>query len=179
MSTFDGLPAHILLNHFVIVLTPLVAILAIICALWPAARRRLVWLVLALAVITVVLTPLTINAGEWLGRYAHSSPTLDSHMQLGETMIYFSAALLVAAVLLVTVHVRQSRGQSVKPVVEGLIVVLVVAAATASMVQIYRVGRSGAQSVWSNQCHCHMMDAAGNGCGCMAVGSTSPRIGPH
>lgn len=38
MSTFNGLPAHILLNHFVVVLGPLAAILAILCVVWPAAR---------------------------------------------------------------------------------------------------------------------------------------------
>ena len=40
MSTIAGLPAHILLLHFVVVLVPLTAILLIVCALWPAARRR-------------------------------------------------------------------------------------------------------------------------------------------
>lgn len=179
MSTFHGLPAHILLNHFVIVLAPLVAILAIICSLWPAARRRLVWLVLALAVITAILTPLTTNAGEWLQQQAHSSPALDTHMQLGETMIYFSAALLIAATLLAVLHVRQIRGQTVKPVVEGLIVVLVVAAATAAMLQIYRIGQSGAQAVWGNQCHCHMMHSPDHHCGCTAAairrGGPTPR----
>jgi hypothetical protein len=32
VSTFNGLPAHILLNHFVVVLAPLTAVLAIVCA---------------------------------------------------------------------------------------------------------------------------------------------------
>ena len=59
MSTVNGLPAHILLNHFIVVLGPLTAVLAIICALWPAARQRLIWLVLLLALITLVLTPVT------------------------------------------------------------------------------------------------------------------------
>ena len=45
---------------------PLTAVLAILCAVWPAARQRLVWLVLALSVLTAVLTPLTTEAGEWL-----------------------------------------------------------------------------------------------------------------
>jgi hypothetical protein len=53
VSTLNGLPPHILLNHFVVVLAPLTAILAIVCALWPAARRRLIWLVLLLAVGTL------------------------------------------------------------------------------------------------------------------------------
>ena len=64
MSTFNGLPAHVLLVHFIVVLAPLTAVLAIVCTFWPAARQRLVWLVLTLAVITAGLTPLTTDAGE-------------------------------------------------------------------------------------------------------------------
>ena len=76
MSTFNGLPAHILLNHFVVVLAPLTAVLAILCALWPAARRRLIWLVLLLAVGTLVLTPLTTSSGAWLGARVGTSPAV-------------------------------------------------------------------------------------------------------
>ena len=50
MTTFNGLPAHALLVHFIVILAPLTAILAILCAVWPAARKRLVWLVFGLAV---------------------------------------------------------------------------------------------------------------------------------
>src|SRR5258708_6973142 len=107
MSTLNGLPAHILLNHFVVVLGPLTAILAILCALWPAARRRLISLVLLLAVGTLVLTPLTANAGEWLGARVGTSPVLTSHEQLGATLVYIVAALVATVTLLAAVHLRQ------------------------------------------------------------------------
>ncbi|WP_006243300.1 hypothetical protein [Mycolicibacterium tusciae] len=42
MSTLDGLPAHVLLVHFVVVLAPMTAVLLVVCAVWPAAQRRLV-----------------------------------------------------------------------------------------------------------------------------------------
>ena len=76
MTTFNGLPAHVLLVHFIVVLAPLTAVLAIVCAVWPAARQRLVWLVLGLAVTTAVLTPLTTEAGEWLEHREGRSPLL-------------------------------------------------------------------------------------------------------
>jgi hypothetical protein len=66
LTTIAGLPAHALLVHAIVVLAPLVALLEILCGFWPAARRRLVWLVLALAAVTTVLTPITTEAGEWL-----------------------------------------------------------------------------------------------------------------
>ena len=59
MTTITGIPAHALLVHAIVVLAPLTALLEMLCAVWPAARRRLVWLVLAFAAVTLALTPLT------------------------------------------------------------------------------------------------------------------------
>ncbi len=66
LTTISGLPAHALLVHAMVVVAPLTALLEILCALWLAARRHLVWLVLAFAVVTAALTPITANAGGWL-----------------------------------------------------------------------------------------------------------------
>ena len=41
MQTVNGLPAHVLLVHAIVVLLPLSALLLALTALWPAARRRL------------------------------------------------------------------------------------------------------------------------------------------
>ena len=153
MSTFNELPVHILLNHFVVVLAPLTAILAVLCALWPAARRRLIWLVLLLAVVTLVLTPVTANAGEWLADHVNdtSSPALTTHEKLGGTLIYIVAALAATVLLLAAVHVRQTRGRTVKFALQSLVGVLVVIAALATLVQIYRIGDSGARAVWGDR----------------------------
>jgi hypothetical protein len=148
MSTFNGLPAHALLVHFIVVLAPLTALLAILCAVWPAARRRLVWLVAALAVGVTVLTPLTTEAGQWLEHRLGDSPALQVHAELGDTMLYFSAALLVAAALLVVAHLRDVRGTGSKTVVSVVIAVLVIAASVATTIQVVRIGDSGAQAVW-------------------------------
>jgi hypothetical protein len=48
MTTVNGLPSHVLFVHFIVVLVRLTALLAILCAVWPASRRRLAWLVLDL-----------------------------------------------------------------------------------------------------------------------------------
>ena len=80
MTTITGIPAHALLVHAIVVLAPLVALLEILCGFWPAARRRLVWLVLALAAVNLVLTPLTTEAGEWLyDQLGSASPILETH----------------------------------------------------------------------------------------------------
>ncbi|MBJ7338159.1 DUF2231 domain-containing protein [Mycolicibacterium sp.] len=150
MTTFNGLPAHALLVHFIVILAPLTAILAIMCAVWPAARKRLVWLVLGLATITVALTPLTTDAGEWLEDKVGRSPLLHEHTELGDTMVYFAIAMLVAAVLLAVIHVREGRGKSIKPVASWIVAVVVVVLSIATSVQVYRIGDSGAAATWSD-----------------------------
>jgi len=150
MSTVNGLPAHILLNHFVVVLGPLAAFLAIICALWPAARRRLIWLVLVLSVVTLILTPLTASSGAWLVGKVGASPPVRVHQERGETLIYIVAALVAALTLLAAVHIRQARGRTVKLAMHAVVGVLVIAAAVATLVQTYRIGDSGARAAWGN-----------------------------
>jgi len=148
VSTFNGLPAHVLFVHFIVVLAPLTAILAILCALWPAARQRLVWLVLALSLVVTVLTPLTTEAGEWLEDRVGRSPLVHAHTELGDTMIYFALALLVAAVLLTVIHVSAARARPVSTVLTTLVAVFVVVAGVATIVQVYRIGDSGAKATW-------------------------------
>ena len=147
MSTVNGLPAHILLVHLVVVLAPLTAALAIMCAVWPAARRRLVWLVLALALVTTIAVPLTTEAGEWLEQKVGESPALATHAGLGNTMLYFAIALLVAAALLTFLHLRESRG-SVNTVAAVAIAAVVVLISVGTTVQVYRIGDSGSRAAW-------------------------------
>ena len=110
LTTISGLPAHALLVHAMVVLAPLTALLEILCALWPAARRRLVWLVLAFAGGITVLTPITANAGGWLyDRERHHCAILNTHAERGGWMIYFSVAMLVVAVVLALMHWREGR----------------------------------------------------------------------
>ena len=149
MNTLNGLPAHPLLVHFIVVLAPLTAILAILCALWPAARQRLVWLVLALAAANLVVTPIAAEAGEWLETKVGDSELLEKHEHLGETMIYVSVALLVAAILVAIVHFRDRRDKP-STALSAIVAVLVVGVGVGAMIQVYRIGHSGAESVWGD-----------------------------
>jgi len=150
VTTLNGLPAHALLVHIIVVLAPLTAVLAILCALWPAARQRLVWLVLALAAFVTAVSPLTTESGEWLEHQIEESELLEKHAHLGDTMIYFALALLVAAILLVITHVRAGRGKPLSTALSAVIAVFVVVASAATAAQVFRIGHSGAESVWSD-----------------------------
>jgi len=152
MTVINGLPAHILFVHFIAVLVPGTAALEILCSLWPAARRRLVWLVLALAAFITVLTPITTHAGEWLFDLRRNpSPILREHAARGGLMIYFSVALLVVAIALAVLHVLQARSATRRPAAAVVVAILALVVGISSMVQVYRVGDAGSQSVWGGE----------------------------
>ena len=150
LSTVNGLPAHILLNHVVVVLGPLAAILAVLCAVWPAARRRLIWQVLLLAAGTLVAVPLTTDSGGWLAARVGDSPALNLHAGYGDTLIYFVGALVAAVALLAAVHVRQRRGARIPVAVHVVVGVLVLATAGGTLYRTYLVGDSGARAAWGD-----------------------------
>jgi uncharacterized membrane protein len=149
MSTVSGLPAHVLFVHFIVVLAPLTAVLVVLCSVWPAARLRLVWLTLVLAAVTVVLTPLTTDAGEWLERHVARSAAVHTHTELGDTMIYFSVALLLAALAVTAVQLRERKSDPSRPLTL-IVALLAIAVAVGTIVQIYRIGESGSRATWGD-----------------------------
>jgi uncharacterized membrane protein len=153
MNVVNGLPAHALLVHFLVAFVPLTALLEIACALWPAARRgQLVWLTLLMAIGVAALTPITTNAGGWLyGLRRSPDPILREHAERGGTMIYFSVALLFVAIALVALHFAERRANKPGPVTNIIVAIVVLAVGVSSMIQIYRIGDAGAQSVWGNE----------------------------
>lgn len=152
LTTIAGIPAHALLVHAIVVLAPLVALLEMLCGFWPAARRRLVWLVLALAAVTVVLTPLTTEAGEWLLDSGGSPrPILLEHAERGDWMIYFSVAMLVVAIALAVLHVLESRSDAPRKAAAVIVAVVALVVGVSSIVTVVRIGHSGAEAVWGDR----------------------------
>ncbi|WP_225728450.1 MULTISPECIES: DUF2231 domain-containing protein [unclassified Nocardia] len=151
MTTINGLPAHVLLVHGLVVLVPLTAVLLILCAVWRAARERFIWLVVALAAICAVLTPITTEAGDWLEHHIGRTPAIRDHAELGDTLIYFTIALLIAAVLLAVVHLRERRDRSLGAPIVVAVAILAIVAGVAATAQVYRIGDSGAHAVWGTQ----------------------------
>lgn len=152
MTVINGLPAHALLLHFLVVLVPLTALLVIACALWVTVRRHLVWFTLLVAIVTTVLTPITTKAGEWLFDLRRNpTPILREHAARGSWMIYFSVALLVVAILLAVLQVVERRSAKRRVTANAIVAIVALAVGIGSMVQVYRVGDAGAQSVWGGE----------------------------
>lgn len=151
-TTIAGLPAHALLVHAIVVLAPLTALLEILCALLPAARRRFVWLVLVLAVVTTALTPLTIQAGSWLyQQQAQPSAALQSHAEKGQWMLYLSIGLLLVALILALLHVIDTRSHGRHAVFSVAVVLLSVVVGAAVIAGVVQIGHTGAEAVWGGR----------------------------
>lgn len=158
----NGLPAHVLFVHVLVVLAPVTALLEIACAVWPAVRRgQLVWFTLILAVVTAVMTPITTYAGEWLYSLRRNpAPVLREHAERGDTMIYFSVALLIVAVVLVALRIVERRSDRRRVLTNVMVAALALVVGVSSIIQIYRIGDVGAQSVWAREIS-HLQTANG------------------
>jgi hypothetical protein len=142
-----GLPAHVLLIHFIVVLAPLTALAEIVCAVWPSARHRLVWPVLMLAIVTTALTPLTARAGEWLfDREKDPSDVLRTHAERGGWMMYFAVALLVVAIMLAVLHLLERRAESRRLAVHIGVAIVALAVGVSSIITVVRIGDAGRTS---------------------------------
>jgi len=179
MTTLNGLPAHILLVHAIVVLLPLAAVLLVLCALWPAVRRKLAGPNVLLSLILVVLVPITTDAGEWLEKRVASTPLVRDHVELGDTALFVAIPVAVLALVVWWRHREASvaqpeqaqadtapaaspQGKSrfvprrtflapASSVVTVVVMVLSVLAAGAAIYDIYRIGDSGAQATWQGQ----------------------------
>lgn len=96
-TEINGLPAHVLLVHVVVVMVPLAALALLLSVAWPAARRRLGVVTPLLALVALVAVPVTTHAGEWLQRRIPSSPLIAKHAALGDQLLPWVAGLFVVA----------------------------------------------------------------------------------
>ena len=153
----NGLPLHVLLVHFVVVLVPLAAICAVLVPLWPAARRRLGIVTPLLALGIMILVPIVTDAGEWLKERVPSTPLIREHAALGLTLYPWTVALFVFTALQWAWFFFVDRaGSTRRPSVVArrvVIVVLVVIAlglAVATIVEVVLIGEAGSRAIWED-----------------------------
>ncbi|GIE78468.1 hypothetical protein Aph02nite_44180 [Actinoplanes philippinensis] len=156
MGTINGLPAHILLVHAVVVLLPLAALLLVLTAVSPSIRRRLAGPNALLSLLVVALVPVTTSAGEWLEHRVTGSALLHEHTELGDTAI---VAALPVALLAVAIwwRGREADGTARRrtylaagsAAITRAVMALAVVIAGFAVYDIYRIGDSGAKASWS------------------------------
>lgn len=156
MSLVNGLPAHVLFVHFVVVMVPLSALVLVLCVLWPKAARRLGLILPVLAFAALASVPLTTEAGEWLERHVDSNALVRRHTELGDTLLPWAAGLFLLATA-VWWTARRTAGSQDAParprggvVVQIAVAVLSVVVAAGAVVDVYRIGDSGAKAAWQD-----------------------------
>ncbi|WP_037861837.1 DUF2231 domain-containing protein [Streptomyces sp. NRRL S-340] len=156
MSLINGLPAHVLLVHVVVVFVPLTALALVLCAARPAAARRLGVALPLFALVTLVSVPLTTGAGEWLEKHVGSNALVRRHAELGDGLLPWAAGLFVLAVAVWWSARRTaasgpsgtSRWTTAPVRVATAVLALVVA--VGAVVDVYRIGDSGARAAWQD-----------------------------
>ncbi|MFI1991036.1 DUF2231 domain-containing protein [Actinoplanes sp. NPDC020271] len=156
MGTINGLPAHILLVHAIVVLLPLAALLLVLTAISPSLRRRLAGPNAILSVLVVALVPVTTSAGEWLEHRVTDSALLRDHTELGDTAIW--AAIPVALLALVIWWRQREAGAAAgqrtylaagSAAITKIVIALAVIIAGFAVYDTYRIGDSGAKASWT------------------------------
>jgi uncharacterized membrane protein len=178
MTTINGLPAHALLVHVVVMFIPLAAILLVVTAFWPQARRRLSVFTAIVAGIALISVPLTTQAGQWLEHHVTPSSLVRAHTRLGDTMLPWAIGLFVLAAAVAvretlrphdrtttrahTDHpgathapvtgTQTTRGDGIdgRPVTV-VIAVLALVVAAGSILTVYQIGDSGARAAWTGR----------------------------
>ena len=150
-ETVFGLPTHAIVVHATVVLLPLAALVVLLHAFWPAARRRLGIVTPLLAGVALVLVPLSTESGESLEHSVGENTLVERHAELADGMLPWAIGLFVIAAGLWLLDRRRGRpsgaaGPRWLPIVAS---VLAVVAAVGTVQQVVRVGHAGAQATWA------------------------------
>ncbi|HVW80799.1 MAG TPA: DUF2231 domain-containing protein [Mycobacteriales bacterium] len=162
LSTINGLPAHVLLVHLVVVFVPLSGIVLIVAAVRDSAARRLgIWLPL-LAAVAFLSVLAAMNAGGWLQSHVANTALVRKHTQIAGQLWPFSAAVLLLALVVwwrrgrtqnmgadAPADAARSGWRALAPL-DAVVLVACVVIAAGSIVEVYRIGDSGSRAAWHN-----------------------------
>ncbi|WP_209560032.1 DUF2231 domain-containing protein [Frigoribacterium sp. PvP032] len=156
----NGLPVHPLIVHVVVVAFPTAALLLLVGAFWPALRRRLGLITPLVALVSLIAVPLATSSGESLEERVGHSALLETHTQLGDTLLPWAIAVFVVAGgqwawqrWVLTPEAQRPRPalrHDMRLIVGAVLTVLVVGTSIGGIVTTVRIGDSGAKAVWSN-----------------------------
>jgi hypothetical protein len=157
LDSLFGLPAHPLVVHAAVVLIPLSAIGVCVIAFWPAARRRIGWIVLGLAFVAMFSGWLAKESGEGLEETVKETKAVEEHVEMGDSGAIAGGLVFLGAAGVMAVDVLERRRASQSGAAEGAgstkvlgVVVGVVAVlfAVGGAARIVQIGHSGAKATW-------------------------------
>ncbi|MDX6197390.1 MAG: hypothetical protein QOJ79_541 [Actinomycetota bacterium] len=145
-TEINGLPAHVLLVHVVVVLVP-VAALVLGAQAWSRPVRR--WAGVGgplLCLGALVMVPVTTHAGKWFRDHMNpdvaASAAVRRHAQLGNGLLPWVIAMFVLSIAVWWL------GRKTQRTAQIAVAVLATVVAAGSIYQTVRIGDSGAQAVW-------------------------------
>ncbi len=162
-DTISGLPLHPLVVHATGVIVPSAALVVALAVLWPLFRRWARFLPFGLALVALVLVPISSQSGEALqGRIAATS-LIQTHADMAEGLAPWSFALVLVAAVLLWWNWKEHQATAPRAPkwVALVLAVTAVLAATGTIVQAVRVGHSGATATWSHVAGPAMLPPAG------------------
>jgi len=145
-----GLPAHPLIIHFAVVLTPLLVALSIVYAVLPRFRRYVGWAV----VVTAVASPAALFAAKESGEsfkdrlFKGQTPqAVATHESFANPLLFTTIGLAVAALALVYVT-QPTRGPAGNRLAATVLSAATVVLGVVVGYYVFRAGDSGARAVW-------------------------------
>ncbi|WP_327111793.1 hypothetical protein OG206_02805 [Streptomyces sp. NBC_01341] len=156
LDLINGIPAHVLLVHVVVILVPLTALALILCAAFPSVMRRFGLALPVLALVSLVSVPLTTEAGEWLERHTDSDPLVRRHAELGDELLPWVIGLFLVSAAVWWFYRRaahripgaEGSTSTVGTPLRLAAAVLSLVIGVGACVQVYRIGDSGAKAAW-------------------------------
>jgi uncharacterized membrane protein len=149
--TVFGLPLHPLIVHATVVVVPVAAIAVLLATFWPRFRRWASWGPLAAAILAVILVPVTTSSGETLEHALPHSGLVEQHAHLADGLLPWVIVLLVGAAGLFWAQLAPTRPRLrtlPRPLLRAVGLLASVGAAGA-LVEVVRIGHSGAAAAWS------------------------------
>ena len=154
--------------HAVVVLVPITVLLLLASAFWRGTHERIGVATPVVAFVTLLFVPLTTNAGEWLRDRIPQSSLVDRHAEMGDGLLPWAAGLFLLASAAWWVRWRTEKithgqpaedvGSSSAPAlvrrsvaIRAVIGTLAVLISAGAIVQVIRIGDSGAQAAWNGR----------------------------
>jgi hypothetical protein len=144
-DTIFGLPMHPLVVHATVVIVPAAALAVALAAGWPRFRRWAGFLPLLLSAAAVVLVPISTSSGESLERRVGHSAAVERHVHLADGLLLPVLILAVAAAALYWIQLKGQPGLAVL----GAVLLIAAVGSVGTLVQVARIGHSGAEAAWS------------------------------
>ena len=158
ISKLWGLPAHPLLLHIPVILTPLTVVGGVVVAFSPSWRRKIGVPLVILAVVLAVSTQLTISSGEALKEAVRRTALVRKHVSQSD-LIEPVVILFLLSLCGLVLFDRWQRGELIPQRLKAMPAAatrwLLVAASAGTIVTgawalglVIRAGHSGAQATW-------------------------------